>query len=326
MPRRCTSNATPNTHPRRGLQPQPCAYAAGQTQSDGGGGRLTRAGALQGLRGLPGAAPVPSPALSGPKAERTGTAPTDPTVAQVSDGRRHDTSVCVWGGGGGGGGGAWGVVWGGGGGAAWGIVCVGGGGAWAIVCVWGGGAWGIVCVWGGGGGGLGGCVGGGGGTDRSDGQSDRIGGASGRRTLSNSPAAPSGQGIASAGGGGGSRVNKNAGGYLRVFVRVRFLRRESSDWGMGGCPRVGLGVKTEGPDKLFPVREWHRRPATHKCCVHPSASLPRRPRRCSTQNRSQDRGVRRVLTTTSDVGTVTQGPGGMGVDEAQPCPQLGAWG
>ena len=50
----------------------------------------------------------------------------------------------------------------------------------------------------------------------------------------------------------------------------------------------------------------------HKCCFCPLASRPRRRRQCFTQSLSQDSGVRRVLTTTSDVGNVPRGPRGSG--------------
>ena len=40
-----------------------------------------------------------------------------------------------------------------------------------------------------------------------------------------------------------------------------------------------------------------------------ATSAPRRPSHAFTQSRSQDSEVRRMFTTTSDVGSVTQGPG-----------------
>ena len=45
--------------------------------------RASRRRGIAGLRSRPCAPLVPNPALSGPKAQRTGAAPTDPTVGPV---------------------------------------------------------------------------------------------------------------------------------------------------------------------------------------------------------------------------------------------------
>ena len=54
-------------------------------------------------------------------------------------------------------------------------------------------------------------------------------------------------------------------------------------------------------------------PLLHRRCLCPSASLPRRRRRCLTLSHPQDREVRRVPATTSDGGKCTTGPEGSGV-------------
>ena len=88
----------------------------------------------------------------------------------------------------------------------------------------------------------------------------------------------------------------------------------STHWHWVGGEGGGFKKRKWGPARLLlpvegklPFARGGRNsgPATHKGCICPLAALPRRRRQCSTQSLSQDRGVPRVLTITSDVRNAT---------------------
>ena len=135
-------------------------------------------------------------------------------------------------------------------------------------------------------------------------------------------------------------LGRYAGWYSRVYVRVRLLRRESCTRGQVGWLSTGWlgeGARSKkerwreveatrptpiaGGELVFTRWEWHSCPSAHEGRFCPLASLPYPRQQRSAQSLCQGSGVWRVLTTTSDVETVTQG---QGVPDHQMLPISGA--
>ena len=112
--------------------------------------------------------------------------------------------------------------------------------------------------------------------------------------------------------GGGWAFEPPGNGWFATPAR-RMQRWYFMEWGVcwfGFWNQIAYSTcpKSLGEKDCWSVRVGTC-PSAHKCCFCPSASLPRRRRRCFTQNLSRDVEIRRVLTTTTDGGKIKQGPG-----------------